>query len=90
MGLFDKLFGKKTEKSKSMKMEPSGMKAHSPAGSATKVKDPVCGMEVDPKTAPAKSEYMGKTYYEAEHQSTFRPEHSPLPQGLFAACPGNR
>ena len=26
-------------------------------------KDPVCGMEVDPKTAPAKSEYLGKTYY---------------------------
>ncbi len=26
-------------------------------------KDPVCGMEVDEKSAPAKSEYMGKTYY---------------------------
>lgn len=26
-------------------------------------KDPVCGMEVDEKTAAAKSEYMGKTYY---------------------------
>jgi len=26
-------------------------------------KDPVCKMEVDPKTAPAKSEYKGKTYY---------------------------
>jgi YHS domain-containing protein len=26
-------------------------------------KDPVCGMEVDPKTAPAKAEYEGKTYY---------------------------
>ncbi len=25
--------------------------------------DPVCSMEVDEKTAPAKSEYMGKTYY---------------------------
>jgi len=25
--------------------------------------DPVCKMEVDPKTAPAKSEYKGKTYY---------------------------
>jgi Cu+-exporting ATPase len=25
--------------------------------------DPVCGMEVDEKTAPAKSEYKGKTYY---------------------------
>jgi YHS domain-containing protein len=26
-------------------------------------KDPVCGMEVDEKTAAGKSEYQGKTYY---------------------------
>jgi len=26
-------------------------------------KDPVCGMEVDPKTAAGKSTYQGKTYY---------------------------
>ncbi len=26
-------------------------------------KDLVCGMDVDPKTAPAKSIYQGKTYY---------------------------
>ncbi len=26
-------------------------------------KDLVCGMDVDPKTAPAKSVYQGKTYY---------------------------
>jgi hypothetical protein len=26
------------------------------------VKDPVCGMNVDEKTATLKSEYMGKTY----------------------------
>jgi YHS domain-containing protein len=26
-------------------------------------KDPVCGMDVDPKTATAKSEYEGQTYY---------------------------
>lgn len=25
--------------------------------------DPVCKMEVDPATAPAKSEYKGQTYY---------------------------
>jgi YHS domain-containing protein len=25
--------------------------------------DPVCGMEVDPKTATNKSNYQGKTYY---------------------------
>lgn len=27
------------------------------------VKDPVCGMMVEPETAPAKSEYKGTTYY---------------------------
>jgi len=26
-------------------------------------KDPVCGMDVDPKTAAGKSVYEGKTYY---------------------------
>lgn len=26
-------------------------------------KDPVCGMDVDEKTAPAKSVYQGRTYY---------------------------
>lgn len=28
-----------------------------------KVKDVVCGMEIDAETAPARSEYGGKTYY---------------------------
>jgi YHS domain-containing protein len=28
-----------------------------------KVKDLVCGMVIDPKTAAATSEYEGKTYY---------------------------
>jgi YHS domain-containing protein len=27
------------------------------------VKDPVCGMEADPKTASGKTEYKGQTYY---------------------------
>jgi len=27
------------------------------------VKDPVCGMMVDDQNAPARSTYMGKTYY---------------------------
>jgi YHS domain-containing protein len=27
------------------------------------VTDPVCGMTVDEKTAPAQSNYKGKTYY---------------------------
>ena len=29
----------------------------------TMEKDPVCGMQVDSKTAAGKSEYQGKTYY---------------------------
>lgn len=27
------------------------------------VKDPVCGMEIDPKDAAGTSEYKGQTYY---------------------------
>lgn len=30
---------------------------------AAMVKDVVCGMDVDPETAPAQSEYEGTTYY---------------------------
>lgn len=30
---------------------------------ANTVKDPVCGMDIDPKTAANKSEYKGQTYY---------------------------
>ncbi len=48
-------FGKKEKKA-------SG-KESMPMQSAGSEKDPVCGMMVDPKTAPAKSEYKGKTYY---------------------------
>ena len=27
------------------------------------VKDPICGMDVDPKTAAGKSEYQGQTFF---------------------------
>jgi YHS domain-containing protein len=30
---------------------------------ANTVKDPVCGMDIDPKTAAGKSEYKGQMYY---------------------------
>ncbi len=30
---------------------------------ATIVKDPVCGMDIDPASAAGKSEYKGQTYY---------------------------
>ena len=36
---------------------------HMHVGSTGSAKDPVCGMMVDPETAPAKSEYKGQTYY---------------------------
>jgi YHS domain-containing protein len=39
-------------------------------------KDPVCGMDVDPKTASAKSDYQGRTYYfcSMEDKETFDEE----------------
>ncbi len=30
---------------------------------ANTVKDPVCGMDIDPATAAGQSEYKGQTYY---------------------------
>ena len=30
---------------------------------ANTVKDPVCGMDIEPATAAGKSEYKGQTYY---------------------------
>jgi YHS domain-containing protein len=30
---------------------------------AETVRDPVCGMTIDPQTAAGKSEYKGQTYY---------------------------
>lgn len=40
------------------------------------VKDPVCGMDVDPKTAAGKSEYNGQTYFfcSSEHKKAFDKE----------------
>ena len=31
------------------------------------IKDPICGMDVDPKSAAGKSEYQGQTYYFCSH-----------------------
>lgn len=36
---------------------------HHEAAGTQKVKDVVCGMMIDPKTAAGKSDYLGKTYY---------------------------
>jgi YHS domain-containing protein len=39
------------------------MMSHPPGAQVTSVKDPVCGMSVDPATATEKVDYMGATYY---------------------------
>ncbi len=62
MGWLGKLFGGGGKKEETMKMEPALMKKHEKEV-AKMAKDPVCGMEVDEKMAPAKSEHIGKTYY---------------------------
>jgi len=31
------------------------------------VKDPVCGLDIDPNTAAASEEHQGKTYYFCSH-----------------------
>src|SRR5262249_55507140 len=40
-----------------------GSAATAAVAAATKAKDPVCGMEVDPVTAKYRLEHAGKTYY---------------------------
>ncbi|WP_174800004.1 hypothetical protein, partial [Microvirga aerophila] len=35
---------------------------HEPAAAAGKVKDPVCGMMVDPQTTTHRAQYQGKAY----------------------------
>lgn len=62
MGWLDKFFGREGKREGIMKVEPAAIKEH--GKEVTKMaKDLVCGMEVDEKTAAAKSEHMGKTYY---------------------------
>src|SRR5918993_3272996 len=36
---------------------------HDPVADTSKVKDPVCGMMVDPHTTPHRAQYGGKPYY---------------------------
>ncbi len=45
------------------KKKQENHREHMPSQGTGSLKDPVCGMMVDPKTAPAKSEYKGQTYY---------------------------
>ncbi len=39
--------------------------------------DPVCGMQVDPMTATAKSNYQGKTYYFCSNEDKMEFEKEP-------------
>lgn len=62
MGWLGRLFGGETKKEEAMKMEPVATKEQGKEVMKM-AKDPVCGMEVNEKSASAKSEHMGKTYY---------------------------
>jgi membrane fusion protein, copper/silver efflux system len=61
------------------KVPMSGMPAAKrPATSAaTAVKDPVCGMDVDPNDAAGKVEYQGKTYYFCSNDCKAKFEKAP-------------
>ena len=72
-----------------------------PEGNAQTVKDPVCGMTVDPATAKYRTEHGGTTYYfcsegcltkfEAAPQRYLAPTaveaHSDAPKGTISTCP---
>jgi len=74
---------------------------HEPAANAGKVKDPVCGMMVDPHAATHRAQYEGKPYYFCSSgcQSKFMAEPvkyvepaaarrtEPVPQGTIYTCP---
>ena len=79
-----------------------GHGAKSPADPATSegVKDPVCGMTVNPYTAKHRADYKGHTYYfcatrckakfEADPELYLNPEQreaEPVPEGTIYTCP---
>ncbi|WP_410055116.1 HAD-IC family P-type ATPase, partial [Microvirga sp. Mcv34] len=75
--------------------------AHEPAADAGKVKDPVCGMMVDPHATPHRAQYGGKPYYFCSSgcQTKFMAEPAkyaepaavrkaePVPEGTIYTCP---
>ena len=74
---------------------------HEHAGEAGKVKDPVCGMTVDPHATAHRAQYEGKPYYFCSSgcQSKFMVEPAkyvepaaarkaePVPEGTIYTCP---
>jgi YHS domain-containing protein len=51
--------------------------SQSAAAPKGQVKDPVCGMMIDPKTAAGKSEHQGKTYYFCSREEKEKFDRSP-------------
>jgi Cu+-exporting ATPase len=77
-----------------------GHHRHHPEPAAGKVKDPVCGMSVDPATAKHKTEHAGTTYYfcnprcrekfeadPARYLEPAKPVAPPAPAGTVYTCP---
>jgi YHS domain-containing protein len=64
MGFLSSILGR-NNKTEVINMETHTMTGHEQGAmtGTAQVKDLVCGMDIDPATAAAKSEYMGKTYY---------------------------
>ena len=68
-------------------------------GTAVTVKDPVCGMAVDPARAAGKYDYQGQTYYFCNNKCKERfqadpkkylhpiPQPAPAPKGAVYICP---
>jgi Cu+-exporting ATPase len=70
-----------------------------PSSSAQAVKDPVCGMEVDPHTTKHRHEHAGRTYYfcsagcrtkfaaDPERYLGEKAPQAPAPEGAIYTCP---
>jgi Cu2+-exporting ATPase len=53
------------------------LRRYEPKGVEYKVKDPVCGMELEPETAYSKTEYGGKTFYFCSKQCELKFKGNP-------------
>jgi len=78
-----------------------GHPGHNHADAAATVKDPVCGMDVDPATAPRRADHGGRTYFfcsagcetkfKAEPERYVQAKTAPVatarPEGTIYTCP---
>ncbi len=82
--------------------QPGSANGHEHENSAHHMKDPVCGMDVDPETAKHKAEHGGKTYYFCAagcrtkfiaeplkylEQGSASKAPVPVPEGTIYTCP---